>query len=152
MAGSGLLALLLHAAVIFFPESYALAQAHFAMFLLCALSSCMQIFFPDTRRCGGGKRKGDPSMENGMALEGIAAVAFSALFYVAMILVSRRFFVTRLRFARDRRAFDVKFRRDMLRKFLFLGYVRRFRQEGLLWLYGFFLADVACVLLASPPT
>ena len=28
-AGSGLLALLLHAAVIFFPESYALAQAHF---------------------------------------------------------------------------------------------------------------------------
>ena len=61
-----------------------------------------------------------------MALEGIAAVAFSALFYAAMILVSRRFFVTRLRFAR----------------------VRRFRQEGLLWLYGFFLADVACVLLA----
>ena len=83
-----------------------------------------------------------------MALEGIAAVAFSALFYVAMILVSRRFFVTRLRFARDRRAFDVKFGRDMLRKFLFLGYVRRFRQEGLLWLYGFFLADVACILLA----
>ena len=60
-------------------------------------------------------------MENGMVLEGIAAVAFSALFYVAMILVSRRFFVTRLRFARDRRAFDVKFGRDMLRKFLFLG-------------------------------
>ena len=87
-------------------------------------------------------------MENGMALEGIAAVAFSALFYVAMILVSRRFFVTRLRFARDRRVFDVKFGRDMLRKFLFLGYARRFRQEGLLWLYGFFLADVACVLLA----
>ena len=83
-----------------------------------------------------------------MALEGIAAVAFSALFYAAMILVSRRFFVTRLRFARDRRAFDVKFGRDMLRKFLFLGYARRFRQEGLLWLYGFFLADVACVLLA----
>lgn len=87
-------------------------------------------------------------MENGMALEGIAAVAFSAFFYAAMILVSRRFFITRLRFARDRRAFDVKFGRDMLRKFLFLGYARRFRQEGLLWLYGFFLADVACVLLA----
>ena len=83
-----------------------------------------------------------------MALEGIAAVAFSAFFYAAMILVSRRFFITRLRFARDRRAFDVKFGRDMLRKFLFLGYARRFRQEGLLWLYGFFLADVACVLLA----
>ena len=77
-------------------------------------------------------------MENGMALEGIAAVAFSAFFYAAMILVSRRFFITRLRFARDRRAFDVKFGRDMLRKFLFLGYARRFRQEGLLWLYGFF--------------
>ena len=87
-------------------------------------------------------------MENGMALEGIAAVAFSAFFYAAMILVSRRFFITRLRFARDRRAFDVKFGRDMLRKFLFLGYARRFRQEGLLWLYGLFLADVACVLLA----
>lgn len=87
-------------------------------------------------------------MENGMALEGIAAVAFSALFCAAMVMVSRRFFVTRLRFARDRRAFDVKFGRDMLRKFLLLGYVRRFRQEGLLWLYGFFLADVACVLLA----
>ena len=83
-----------------------------------------------------------------MALEGIAAVAFSAFFYAAMILVSRRFFITRLRFARDRRAFDVKFGRDMLRKFLFLGYARRFRQEGLLWLYGLFLADVACVLLA----
>ena len=40
-------------------------------------------------------------MGNGMALEGIAAVAFSALFYAAMILVSRRFFVTRLRFARE---------------------------------------------------
>ena len=87
-------------------------------------------------------------MENGMALEGIAAVAFSAFFYAAMILVSRRFFITRLRFARDRRAFDVKFGRDMLRKFLFLGYARRFRQEGLLWLYGLFLANVACVLLA----
>ena len=87
-------------------------------------------------------------MENGTALEGIAAIAFSALFYAAMIMVSRRFFVTRLRFARDRRVFDVKFGRDMLRKFLFLGYARRFRQEGLLWLYGFFLADVACVLLA----
>ena len=87
-------------------------------------------------------------MENGMALEGIAAVAFSALFCAAMILVSRHFFVTRLRFARDRRIFDVKSGRDMLRKFLFLGYVRRFRQEGLLWLYGFFLADVACILLA----
>lgn len=83
-----------------------------------------------------------------MALEGIAAVAFSAFFYAAMILVSRRFFITRLRFARDRRAFDVKFGRDMLRKFLFLGYARRFRQEGLLWLYGLFLANVACVLLA----
>ena len=83
-----------------------------------------------------------------MVLEGIAAVAFSAFFYAAMILVSRRFFITRLRFARDRRAFDVKFGRDMLRKFLFLGYARRFRQEGLLWLYGLFLADVACALLA----
>lgn len=87
-------------------------------------------------------------MGNGTALGGIAAVAFSALFCAAMILVSRRFFITRLRFARDRRAFDVKSGRDMLRKFLFLGYVRRFRQEGLLWLYGFFLADVACILLA----
>ena len=58
MAGSGLLALLLHAAVIFFPESYALAQAHFAMFLLCALSSCMQIFFPDTRRWRRRKKEG----------------------------------------------------------------------------------------------
>ena len=83
-----------------------------------------------------------------MALEGIAAVAFSALFCAAMILVSRHFFVTRLRFSRDRRIFDVKSGRDMLRKFLLLGYVRRFRQEGLLWLYGFFLADVACILLA----
>ena len=87
-------------------------------------------------------------MENGTALEDIVAIAFSALFYAAMIMVSRRFFVTRLRFVRDRRVFDVKFGRDMLRKFLFLGYFRRFRQEGLLWLYGFFLADVACVLLA----
>ena len=87
-------------------------------------------------------------MGNGTALEGVAAVAFSALFCAAMISVSRRFFVTRLRFARCRRAFGVKFGRNMLRKFLFLGYVRRFRQEGLLWLYGFFLADVACVLLA----
>ncbi len=83
-----------------------------------------------------------------MALEGIAAVAFSALFCAAMVMVSRRFFVTRLRFARDRRAFDVKFGRDMLRKFLFLGYARRFRQEGLRRLYCFFLADVACILLA----
>ena len=56
--GSGLLALLLHAAVIFFPGSYALAQAHFAMFLLCALSSCMQIFFPDTRRWRRRKKDG----------------------------------------------------------------------------------------------
>lgn len=87
-------------------------------------------------------------MGNDTALEGVAAVAFSAFFYAAMILVSRRFFITRLRFARDRRAFDVKFGRDMLRKFLFLGYVRRFHQEGLRRLYCFFLADVACVLLA----
>ena len=83
-----------------------------------------------------------------MALEGIAAVAFSALFYVAMILVSRRFFVTRLRFARDRSVFSVEFGRGMLRKFLFLGYARRFRQERLLWLYIFFLADVAAALSA----
>ena len=87
-------------------------------------------------------------MGNDTALEGVAAVAFSAFFYAAMILVSRRFFITRLRFARDRRAFDVKFGRDMLRKFLFLGYVRRVHQEGLRRLYCFFLADVACVLLA----
>lgn len=83
-----------------------------------------------------------------MALEGIAAVAFSALFYVAMILVSRRFFVTRLRFARDRSVFAVEFGCGMLRKFLFLDYARRFRQERLLWLYIFFLADVAAALLA----
>lgn len=87
-------------------------------------------------------------MENGMMIGRIGGCAFNALFFAAIVMVSRRFFVTRLRFARDRRAFDVKFGRDMLRKFLFLGYVRRFRQEGLLWLYGFFLADVACVLLA----
>ena len=58
MAGSGLPALLLHAAVIFFPEVYALAQAHFAMFLLYVLSSCMQIFFPDTRRWRRRKKEG----------------------------------------------------------------------------------------------
>ena len=91
---------------------------------------------------------------SGTALEDIAAIAFSALFYAALVMASRLLLRSRACALRaDRRAFGVKFGRDMLRKFLFLGYARRFRQEGLLWLYGFSLADVACVLLVfrRPP-
>ena len=87
-------------------------------------------------------------MENGMMIGRIGGCAFNALFFAAIVMVSRRFFVTRLRFARDRSVFSVEFGRGMLRKFLFLGYARRFRQERLLWLYIFFLADVAAALSA----
>ena len=87
-------------------------------------------------------------MENGMMIGRIGGCAFNALFIAAIVMVSRRFFVTRLRFARDRSVFSVEFGRGMLRKFLFLGYARRFRQERLLWLYIFFLADVAAALSA----